>query len=202
MRASPSSTSRPPSPAEPALPNTADIVAGEGPGVGEQQVVVPAMARERFRDRQRVPPLPRDPLRPTQPTPSRGRGRGWGNIKLSFGRWHANGFAIDSASPLSRETRSAKHSRHRRGGGAGGGGTSSCRPGDDMRAVSRSTSRPPSPARPAPPNTDDIVAGEGPGVGEHQVVVLGDGMRTVSPSTTRPLIRPSGTFPRRGKAPL
>jgi hypothetical protein len=105
-----------------------------------------------------VPPLPRDPLRPTQPTPSRGRGRGWGNIKLSFGRWHANGFAIGRASPLSRETRSAQHSRHRRGGGAGGGGTWCCRPGDDMR--------------------------------------------TSSPLATRPLIRPSGTFPRRGKDPL
>jgi hypothetical protein len=103
-------------------------------------------------------PLPRDPLRQTQPTPPRGRGRGWGNNKLSFQRWHVSVSVIDSTSPLSRETRSAQHSRPRRGGGAGGGGTSSCRPGDDMR--------------------------------------------TVSPSTTRPLIRPLGTFPRRGKAPL
>jgi hypothetical protein len=31
--------------------------------------------------------------------------------------------------------------------------------------------RPPSPARPTPPNTTSIVAGEGPGVGEHQVAV-------------------------------
>ena len=44
-----------PSPARPASPNTNDIVAGEGPGVGEHRVVVPARARERFRHRQRDP---------------------------------------------------------------------------------------------------------------------------------------------------
>ena len=90
---------------------------------------------------------------------------------MSFQRWHVSVSVIDSTSPLSRETRSAQHSRPRRGGGAGGGGTSSCRPGDDMRAISPSTARPPSPARPALPNTGNAVAGEGPGVGEHQVVV-------------------------------
>jgi len=95
-----------------------------------------------------------------------------GGVKCSVPDFREN-FAsqIPDPSPLSRETRSAQHSRHRRGGGAGGGGTSSCRSGDGTRTVSRSTARPPSPARPAPPNTVDTVAGEGPGVGEHQVVV-------------------------------
>ena len=90
---------------------------------------------------------------------------------MSVGRCDASVSVIDITSPLSRRTRSAQHSRHRRGGGARGGGTTSCRPGDGTRTVSRSTARPPSPARPAPPNTADTVAGEGPGVGEHQVVV-------------------------------
>jgi hypothetical protein len=75
-----------------------------------------------------VPPLPRNQLRQAQTTPSRGRGRGWGKIKLSSRRWPANDVAKSRTSPLSRETSSTKHKRHRRGGGAGGGGTTSCRP--------------------------------------------------------------------------
>jgi hypothetical protein len=79
-------------------------------------------------------------------------------------------------------------------GSCGGAGCSGGRFDGDLRTTSPLAARPPSPARPAVPNTSDIVAGEGPGVGEHRVVVPDEGTRTVSPSTTRPLIRPSGTL--------
>ena len=63
------------------------------------RVVVSTMAGKRLRRWPRVSPLPRDPLCPTQSTPSRGRGRGWGNIELLFPRWDASVFAIDGAAP-------------------------------------------------------------------------------------------------------
>ncbi|MFM8218508.1 MAG: hypothetical protein ACKOJF_06240, partial [Planctomycetaceae bacterium] len=47
--------------------------------------------------------------------------------------------------------------------------------------------RPPSPAKPAPPNTLDTAAGEGPGVGEHQVAVLPP---KPTPPTSQPPVSP------------
>jgi hypothetical protein len=63
------------------------------------RVVVSTMAGKRLRRWPRVSPLPRDPLRPTQTTASRGRGRGWGNIELLSRRWDARVCAIDNATP-------------------------------------------------------------------------------------------------------
>jgi hypothetical protein len=63
------------------------------------RVVVSTMAGKRLRRWPRVSPLPRDPLRPTQTTSSRGRGRGWGNIELLSRRWDARVCAIDNATP-------------------------------------------------------------------------------------------------------
>ena len=56
-------------------------------------------------------------------------------------------------------------------GSCGGVGCSGCRFDGEMRTSSPLAARLPSPARPAVPNTSDLVAGEGPGVGEHRVVV-------------------------------
>jgi hypothetical protein len=56
-------------------------------------------------------------------------------------------------------------------GSCGGAGCSGGRFDGDLRTTSPLAARPPSPARPAVPNTIDPVAGEGPGVGEHRVVV-------------------------------
>ena len=68
-------------------------------GARGARVVVSTVICERLRRWPRVPPLPRDPLCPTQSTPSRGRGRGWENIELSFPRWDARVFAIGNAAP-------------------------------------------------------------------------------------------------------
>jgi len=225
--------------------------------------VVATMAGERLRHRPRVSPLPRDPLRPTQTTSSRGRGRGWGNIELSFPRGHANGFAIDSAAPhppfghLPPEGEGTVGGRfvgcgrigclwvsHARpegdrhifprswvevgwnfcgwdwGGGrenepvpgamAVGGGLGSCggvgcsggRFDGDLRTTSPLAARPPLSRATRCAQHNRPRRGGGAGGGGTSSCRSRDGMRGSSPLATRPLIRPLGTFPRRGKAPL
>ena len=70
-----------PSPARPAVPNTSDLVAGEGPGVGEHRVVVPAMGCEGLRHWQRDPSSAL-----WAPSPGGGRHR-WLSIRWMWAGW-------------------------------------------------------------------------------------------------------------------
>ena len=153
----------PPSPAQPASSNSTNPVAGEGPGVREQQLTPSPRKLPSLRTHQLAPPVPDSTTAQlTQIFPYRYRKPSVPN-PLRFPRTGSKNHRhqLPSNLPQSKAHQPTQAQALK--------GLSILARGSHRRWIPRVAKQHqflPSPARPAPPNTPNPVAGEGPGVRE------------------------------------